>query len=68
MRAMQWWVDGYNVIRRDPTLASREGISLEAGRAALCARLAEVARASGERFTVVFDGAGAGSGRRRQSA
>ena len=61
MRAMQWWVDGYNVIRRDPALASREGISLEAGRAALCARLAEVARISGERFTVVFDGAGAGS-------
>jgi predicted RNA-binding protein with PIN domain len=61
MRAMQWWVDGYNVIRRDPALASREGISLEAGRATLCARLAEVARASGERFTVVFDGAGAGS-------
>ena len=61
MRAMHWMVDGYNVIRRDPELASREQTSLEAGRAALCARLAAVARASGERFTVVFDGAGAGS-------
>ncbi len=61
MRAMQWLVDGYNVIRRDPALASREATSLEAGRAALCARLAALARRSGERFTVVFDGTGSGS-------
>lgn len=57
---MQWLVDGYNVIRRDPALASREAVSLEAGRDALCRRLAEVARVSGEGFTVVFDGAGRG--------
>jgi predicted RNA-binding protein with PIN domain len=59
---MHWMVDGYNVIRRDPALASREAVSLEAGRVALCRRLATVAQASGERFTVVFDGAGSGSG------
>jgi predicted RNA-binding protein with PIN domain len=57
---MHWMVDGYNVIRRDPALASQEAVSLEAGRAALCRLLAATARASGERFTVVFDGAGRG--------
>jgi hypothetical protein len=62
---MRWLVDGYNVIRRSPDLASHEGESLEAGREALCRLLAAVARASGDRFTVVFDGAqggGTGSG------
>ena len=59
-RAMHWMIDGYNVIRRDPRLASRERTSLEAGRDALCRMLAEIGRASGERFTVVFDGAGSG--------
>lgn len=62
MEAMQWLVDGYNVIRRSPELASREYQSLEAGRQALCRWLAVAARASGDRFTVVFDGTGAGSG------
>lgn len=57
---MRWLVDGYNVIRRAPELKSRERESLEAGRQALCALLAEVARASGDQFTVVFDGAQAG--------
>jgi uncharacterized protein len=57
---MRWLVDGYNVIRRAPELSSRERESLEAGRQALCALLVEVARASGDRFTVVFDGAQAG--------
>jgi predicted RNA-binding protein with PIN domain len=57
---MHWLVDGYNVIRRDPALASRERVSLEAGRDALCRLLADVGRVSGERFTVVFDGAGRG--------
>ncbi|HKZ06296.1 MAG TPA: NYN domain-containing protein [Methylomirabilota bacterium] len=57
---MHWLIDGYNVIRRDPALASRERMSLEAGRDALCRRLMTVARASGDRFTVVFDGAGHG--------
>ncbi len=57
---MRWLVDGYNVIRRAPELKSREQESLEAGRQALCALLVEVARVSGDRFTVVFDGAQAG--------
>lgn len=59
---MRWLVDGYNVIRRSPELASRERESLEAGRQALCRWLAAAARGSGDRFTVVFDGTGAGSG------
>jgi len=54
---MRWLLDGYNVIRRSPELASRERESLQAGREALCRLLAEAARASGDRFTVVFDGA-----------
>lgn len=57
---MRWLVDGYNVIRRAPELKSREQESLEAGRQALCALLVEVARVSGDTFTVVFDGAQAG--------
>lgn len=57
---MRWLVDGYNVIRRAPELKSREQESLEAGRQALCALLVEVARLSGDSFTVVFDGAQAG--------
>lgn len=58
--AMRWLVDGYNVIRRAPELKSREAVSLEAGRQALCALLVEAARASRDTFTVVFDGAQAG--------
>jgi len=57
---MHWLIDGYNLIRRDPALASREAESLEAGRVALCRMLAQAARSSGDRFTVVFDGRGAG--------
>jgi predicted RNA-binding protein with PIN domain len=57
---MHWLIDGYNLIRRDPALASREAESLEAGRVALCRLLAQAARGSGDRFTVVFDGSGAG--------
>ena len=57
---MRWLVDGYNVIRRAPELKSREQESLEAGREALCALLVQVARASADTFTVVFDGAQAG--------
>jgi predicted RNA-binding protein with PIN domain len=57
---MHWLIDGYNLIRRDPALASREAESLEAGRVALCRLLAQAARFSGDRFTVVFDGRGAG--------
>ncbi len=57
---MRWLIDGYNVIRRSPELSSREMVSLEAGRQALCELLSATARASGDAFTVVFDGAGAG--------
>jgi hypothetical protein len=53
---MRWLVDGYNVIRRSPEMAARERESLEAGRLALCRALAGAARASGDEFTVVFDG------------
>jgi predicted RNA-binding protein with PIN domain len=54
---MRWLIDGYNVIRRDPDLRGHEAEGLEAGRAALLRRLAAVARAREETFTVVFDGA-----------
>ena len=53
---MRWLVDGYNVIRRAPELASRERESLQAGREALCRLLSTAARLSGDQFTVVFDG------------
>jgi len=56
---MHWLVDGYNVIRHAPDLARRERESLAAGREALCRMLSTAAR-SGNRFTVVFDGARGG--------
>lgn len=58
--AVRWLIDGYNVIRRSPELAALERESLESGRRALRRLLAETARASGDQFTVVFDGQGAG--------
>jgi predicted RNA-binding protein with PIN domain len=54
---MRWLIDGYNVIRRDPDLRAREAESLEAGRTALLAMVARVARDLPDAFTVVFDGA-----------
>lgn len=57
---MRWLIDGYNVIRRDPDLRSREAESLEAGRRALLALVAGIARGSADDFTVVFDGARVG--------
>jgi len=54
---MQWLVDGYNVIRRDPDLRACEAESLEAGRKALLRVLAQARGAAGDQFTVVFDGA-----------
>jgi predicted RNA-binding protein with PIN domain len=54
---VKWFVDGYNVIRRDADLRGRESKSLEAGRAALLAAVAAAARRTGDQFTVVFDGA-----------
>jgi predicted RNA-binding protein with PIN domain len=58
---MHWLVDGYNVIRRTHELADVEAHDgLAAGRQALCNRLANAARRSRDRFTVVFDGARGG--------
>ena len=57
---MRWLVDGYNVVRRAPDLASAERVSLEMGRAALCRALAAAAANSGDEFTVVWDGARGG--------
>ena len=54
---MRWLIDGYNVIRGDAALSSREKESLEAGRTALLHLVAAVARTSPDTFTVVFDGA-----------
>ena len=54
---MRWVIDGYNVIRRDPALRSREAESLEAGRQALVRFVAGLARRGGDDFTIVFDGA-----------
>jgi len=54
---MRWLIDGYNVIRCDPDLRAEEAESLEAGRTALLRLVARAARAGGDRFTVVFDGA-----------
>lgn len=59
---MRWLIDGYNVIRRDPELAQQEARGLEEGRAALLRLVAGAARASGDPFTVVFDGARRGGG------
>src|SRR3989442_6924753 len=54
---MRWLIDGYNVIRRDPELRSREAESLEAGRRALLHLLVRAHRAPRDESTVVFDGA-----------
>ena len=59
---MRWLVDGYNVIRRDPELAQHDARNLEEGRSALLRLVAAAARASGDPFTVVFDGARRGGG------
>src|SRR5262245_32474411 len=61
---MRWLIDGYNVIRRAPELASRERESLEAGRHALVRLLTVVAREAGDTFAVVFDGIEAGGSSR----
>jgi predicted RNA-binding protein with PIN domain len=50
-------LDGYNLIRRDADLNARDREGLPAGRAALLALVARVARESRDEFTVVFDGA-----------
>ena len=53
---MLWLIDGYNVIRRDPDLRSREAQSLEAGRRALIQLVRQLARTiPRDEFVVVFD-------------
>src|SRR5215472_878040 len=58
---MRWLIDGYNVIRASPEFSALEREGLDVGRDALCRALAtSAARARGDQFTVVFDGAGGG--------
>ena len=52
-------VDGYNLIRNDPTLKAIEARSLEAGRGALLARLQSTFSLQANELVVVFDGASA---------
>ena len=54
---MRWLIDGYNVIRHDADIRDRDTARLAAGRAALLALLAGVARDVPDDFLVVFDGA-----------
>lgn len=54
-------VDGYNLIRQSDFLRRYERHSLEAGRLALMAKLADYQRKKGHRITVVFDGWKGGS-------
>ncbi len=49
-------IDGYNVIRQSPELQLLDARELEAGRAALLARLAVYRRRHRHQITVVFDG------------
>jgi predicted RNA-binding protein with PIN domain len=59
---MRWLIDGYNLIRGDADLRVHEAESLEAGRRALLRLVGAAARASGDAFTVVFDGSRAPGG------
>jgi predicted RNA-binding protein with PIN domain len=59
---MRWLLDGYNIIRRDPQMRSRETARLADGRTALLHLVAAVAQRCGDDFTVVFDGARAAGG------
>ncbi len=49
-------VDGYNLIKNDPTLSAIEARSLEAGRRALVSRLLTSFKTQTNDITVVFDG------------
>jgi predicted RNA-binding protein with PIN domain len=49
-------VDGYNVIRRDPTLARLEGVSLERARDTLLSCINSSPQFRHDEVTVVFDG------------
>jgi hypothetical protein len=50
------FVDGYNLIRNDPTLSAIEARSLQAGRQALISRLMTSFNLQANEITVVFDG------------
>ncbi len=52
-------VDGYNLIRNDPTLKAIEARSLEAGRGALLSRLQSTFSLQKNEIVVVFDGTSA---------
>lgn len=57
MTKRQVIVDGYNLIRNDPTLSAIEARSLDAGRRALVSRLSTTFDLRSNEITVVFDGA-----------
>lgn len=62
-------IDGYNLIRRIPELASLESVDLEEGRKYLIQELSSYRAGKGHRVTVVFDGAGSihlGEGREKE--
>ncbi len=61
-------IDGYNLIRRSPTLSSIEQWSLEEGRDALIDRLSSYKRVRHHPITVVFDGTHADSCLERKTA
>jgi uncharacterized protein len=51
-------VDGYNIIKRDPTLSGLERLGLQVAREALFSRLLSSYDLRGNEITVVFDGQG----------
>ncbi len=53
-------IDGYNLIRQSDALRRYERKSLEEGRRALIAKLAEYEKKKGHKITVVFDGGKSG--------
>ena len=58
MAGRQVLIDGYNVIRADPTLSALELRSLEEARTALIRMVSASPRFVGDAVTIVFDGAG----------
>jgi predicted RNA-binding protein with PIN domain len=54
--ALHLIIDGYNLIRQSPELQELDARKLEAGRAALLARLAAYRERGPQKITVVFDG------------
>lgn len=48
-------IDGYNLIRRSPTLSTFDAVDIERGRAKLLQKLSLYRQMSGNQITVVFD-------------